>query len=223
MGERVTFARPDGKQAAGWYVEPPAGKKAPAVVVIQEWWGSNEQIKGVADGLARAGYRAVVPDLYRGKVAVEVAEAEHLMTNLDFLDAAKQDVRGAVQYLKKSSQRVGVMGFCMGGALTILAAIHVPEADAIVCWYGVPPEEAGDPRTIRVPVQGHFALRDAFFPKAQAEKLGERLREANVKHEFHWYDAEHAFGNETGPHHDPEAKKLAWQRSLDFLARHVRP
>ena len=155
MGERVTFAMPDGKQAAGWYVEPPAGKKAPAVVVIQEWWGSNEQIKGVADGLARAGYRAVVPDLYRGKVAVEVAEAEHLMTNLDFLDAAKQDVRGAVQYLKKSSQRVGVMGFCMGGALTILAAIHVPEADAIVCWYGVPTEEAGDPRTIRVPVQGH--------------------------------------------------------------------
>jgi carboxymethylenebutenolidase len=221
MGRRLAFQRPDGKESAGYYVGPAAAEKAPGVVVIQEWWGLNDQIRGVADALAHSGYRALVPDLFRGKVTVEAAEAEHLMTNLDFLDAAKQDVRGAVQHLRQTGRKVGVMGFCMGGALAILAAIHVPEADAVVCWYGVPPEEAGDPRTIRAPVQGHFALEDAFFPGSQVEKLATRLREAKVKHEFHWYKAQHAFGNETGPYHEPEAKKLAWQRSLDFLARHL--
>src|ERR1700745_3539473 len=105
----ITFKRPDGKDCSGFYVEPPAGNKAPALVVIQEWWGLNDQIRGVADKLAKAGYRALVPDLYRGKTAVDAKEANHLMTGLNFGDAAGQDIRGAVQYLKKGgSTKVGV-------------------------------------------------------------------------------------------------------------------
>jgi len=222
MGQKVSFQRPDGKECAGYAAEPAAGKIAPGVVVIQEWWGLNDQIRGVADALAAAGYRALVPDLFRGKFTLDTAEAEHLMTHLDFLDAAKQDIRGAAQHLKKTSGKVGVIGFCMGGALTVLTAIHVPEVDAAVCWYGVPPEAAGDSGTIRIPVQGHFALRDAFFPIAQVAKLEARLQAAKVKHEFYRYEAQHAFGNEKGPNHDAQAKKLAWQRSLDFLAKHVK-
>ena len=109
MGRIVDFNRPDGKPCTGYYVEPP-NAKAPGVVVIQEWWGVNDQIKGVADRLADAGYRALVPDLYRGKVAVEMQEAEHLMKGLNFGDAAAQDIRGSVQYLKKSGAKVAVMG-----------------------------------------------------------------------------------------------------------------
>ena len=109
----------------------------------------NDQIKGVANKLAAAGYRALVPDLYRGKVAVEAKEAEHLMTGLNFGDAAGQDVRGAVQYLKATgSRKVGVTGFCMGGALTLLAAVNVPEVDAAAAWYGFPPLEYIDAATI---------------------------------------------------------------------------
>jgi len=93
----ITFKRPDGKECSGFYAEPSSGNRAPAMVVIQEWWGLNDQIKGVANRLAAAGYRALVPDLYRGKVGLDAKEAEHLMSNLNFGDAATQDIRGAVQ------------------------------------------------------------------------------------------------------------------------------
>ena len=124
MAKTISFKRPDGKSVNGYPAEPAAAAKARGMVVIQEWWGLNDQIKGVAERLAKAGYRALVPDLYRGKVTVEAKEAEHLMTQLNFADAASQDVRGAVQHLKQSSPTVGVTGFCMGGALTLLSAVH---------------------------------------------------------------------------------------------------
>src|SRR5262245_47444156 len=117
----INIKRPDGKECSGFYAEPAGGKTAPGIVVIQEWWGLNDQIKGVAGRLAAAGYRALVPDLYRGKVGLDKKEAEHLMSGLNFGDAAGQDIRGAVQYLKHDSPKVAVMGFCMGGALTVLA------------------------------------------------------------------------------------------------------
>src|SRR6266849_56097 len=117
MGQTISFKRPDGQSVQGYLAEP-AGGSGPGVVVIQEWWGLNAQIKGVADKVAAAGYRALVPDLYRGKSTVEAKEAEHLMKGLNFGDAAGQDIRGAVQFLKKDSPKVGVTGFCMGGALT---------------------------------------------------------------------------------------------------------
>src|SRR3954467_14811749 len=119
MAKTIEYKRPDGKTVKGYLAEPAAGAKAPGMVVVQEWWGLNDQIQGVADKLAAAGYRALVPDLYRGKLALEANEAEHLMQGLDFASAAGQDVRGAVQYLKATgSGKVGVTGFCMGGALT---------------------------------------------------------------------------------------------------------
>jgi carboxymethylenebutenolidase len=233
MSEKIKFKRPDGKEDSGHYVATDTGENAPGVVVIQEWWGLNDQIKGVAERLAGEGYRVLVPDLYRGKVTVEEAEAEHLMNNLDFTDAAIQDVRGAVQYMKADSPKVAIMGFCMGGALTILAAVYVKEADAAVCWYGVPPLDAVDTSTIKIPLQGHFGEQDEFFPPNQIKALENQLKNGNVSYEFYWYDARHAFGNETltsgnpnieklADHYDPEPAKLAWQRTLDFLSKHVK-
>lgn len=227
MGRTVDFKRPDGKQCSGYLTEP-ADAKAPGVVVIQEWWGLNDQIKGVAVRLAGAGYRPLVPDLYRGKVALEMNEAEHLMHGLDFGDAASQDVRGAVQYLKQSSPKVAVMGYCMGGALTILAAANAPEADAAVCWYGVPPLEYVYAQSIKAPILGHFATEDVAFAPAQVEGLEKKFKEANVKYEFHWYKAKHAFANEknTNPQapilYNAEAARLAWQRTIDFLEKNLR-
>ena len=138
----IQYSRPDGQIVNSYLAEPANPSNAPAIVVIQEWWGLNEQIKGVADQLAKAGYRALVPDLYRGQLALEAHEAEHLMQGLNFGDAAGQDIRGAVQYLKKmGSPKVAVTGFCMGGALTVLSAWNVPELDATVVWYVYPPLE----------------------------------------------------------------------------------
>ena len=229
MGTMTSFERPDGQSVVGYLAEPATGIAAPGVVVIQEWWGLNDQIKGVADKLAAAGYRALVPDLYRGKLALEENEAEHLMTNLNFGDAAGQDVRGAVQHLKATgSAKVAVTGFCMGGALTLLAAVNVPEADASVVWYGFPPLEYVDASRIKAPLMGHWATGDTVFPIAKVDALEKMLRDAHAEFVFHRYDAKHAFANETAdaknlPYlkHDPVAAELAWRRTMDFLAQQL--
>lgn len=231
MGTMITFQRPDGQSVQAYLAEPAShAAAAPGLVVVQEWWGLNEQIRGVADRYAAAGYRVLVPDLYRGKSTLEAAEAEHLMTGLNFGDAASQDVRGAVQYLKAGSAKVGVTGYCMGGALTLLAMVFVPEADAGAVWYGFPPLEYIDAGKIRAPLLAHFATEDAFFPIGTVDQLEEKLRAAGVNFEFHRYPAMHAFANETqvDPHripaakYHPEAAALAWQRTLDFLQRSLR-
>jgi carboxymethylenebutenolidase len=227
MAETISFKRPDGKSLNGYLAQPTFGPEAPGIVVIQEWWGLNDQIRGVADHLASLGYRALVPDLYRGKVALEAHEAEHLMTGLNFGDAAGQDVRGAVQYLKQTgSRKCGVTGFCMGGALTVLAAVNVPEADAAVVWYGFPPLEYVDASKIRAPIMGHFALDDVPFPIAKVEELEAKLRAASVNFDFYRYPAKHAFANETADEtklaivqYNPAAAELAWKRTVDFLAK----
>jgi carboxymethylenebutenolidase len=229
MGTTVSFKRPDGKTASGYLAEPAQSAGSPALVVIQEWWGVNDQIRGVAERLARAGYRALVPDLYGGKSTVEAEEAHHLMSGLNFGDAASQDVRGAVQFLKEGSAKVGITGFCMGGALTLLALAASPEADAGVVWYGCPPLEYIDATKIRVPVQGHWATQDEFFPVATVDQLEEKLRGAKVTFEFHRYLAHHAFANETavGPgrisatQYDAVWSQLAWDRAFRFFGRHL--
>ncbi len=230
MGKMVEFKRPDGASVQGYLAEPAQASGAPGLVVIQEWWGLNAQIKGVADRFAEAGYVALVPDLYRGKSTVEAAEAEHLMTNLNFGDAAGQDVRGAVLYLKARCPKVGVTGFCMGGALTLLAAVHVPEADAGVVWYGYPPLEYIDASKIKLPLLGHYAIDDVPFPIATVDALEGKLRAAKVRFEFHRYKAMHAFANETQvganrlpiTEYNPEAAALAWTRTLAFFGQHLR-
>jgi carboxymethylenebutenolidase len=215
----TTFKRPDGKPVQGYYAEPSAGSKAPGIVVIQEWWGLNDEIKSAANRFVAAGYRALVPDLYRGKVTVEASEAQHLMSSLNFGDAASQDIRGAVQHLKQGGSKVGITGFCMGGALTFLAAVNVPEGDAAAAWYGFPPLEYLDAPKIKIPLLGHFATNDAYFPISAVDELEQKLKAAGVKFEFHRYDASHAFANETVKAYNREAADLAWQRTFDFFKR----
>jgi carboxymethylenebutenolidase len=221
MGEALTFNRPDGSGCPGFYVAPEREDGCPGVVVIQEWWGLNDDIRTVAGRFAANGYRALVPDLYRGRVTLEDAEASHLMGALDFLDAATQDIRGAVRRLAENDRPVGIAGFCLGGALAIMSAVHVPEVSAVSCWYGVPPPEAGDTRSIRVPLQGHFALRDKYFPPLMVQSLESSLREGGVEYEFHQYDADHAFAHVGAPYYNHDAAELAWARTLDFFARRL--
>ena len=230
MGTTVSFKRPDGQSITGYLAEPAQPDGAPAVVVIQEWWGLNDQIRGVADRLAHAGYLALVPDLYRGKSTVAQEEANHLMSALDFGDAATQDVRGAVQYLKAQAAKVGCVGFCMGGALTLLACVNVPELDAAVTWYGCPPLEYIDASKIKIPLQGHWATQDGHFTPELVQGLRAKLAQAGVKFDFHDYLAHHAFGNEqavgTGriaeTQYDPVWAQQAWDRTFTFFGQQLR-
>ena len=229
MGSMVSFNRPDGQGVNGYLAEPAEVQGAPAIVVIQEWWGLNDQIRGVADRLAAAGWRALVPDLYRGKSTLEAEEAHHLMSGLNFGDAASQDIRGAVQYLKGGSAKVGITGYCMGGALTVLALTMVPEADAGVVWYGCPPLDYVDASKIKAPVMAHWATQDAAFPIATVDGLEEKLRAAAVAYTGHRYLAHHAFANETaqGPKRIPITQfdavwaQIAWDRTIRFFGQHL--
>jgi carboxymethylenebutenolidase len=229
MGSMVNFQRPDGQTVSGYLAEPTKGAGGPAIVVIQEWWGLNAQIRGVADRLASAGFQALVPDLYRGKSTVEAEEASHLMTALNFGDAASQDVRGAVQFLKTRASKVGVTGFCMGGALTLLALTMAPEVDAGVVWYGFPPLDYIDASKIKVPLLGHWATQDEAFKIKTVDALEAKLSAAGVDFEFHRYLAYHAFANETahGPgrialsQYDAVWAQQAWDRTLRFFGKNL--
>ena len=225
----IEFKRPDGQTLHGYLAEPMNTVNAPGIVVIQEWWGLDDEIKAVADRFAQAGYRALVPDLYRGKLALEANEAEHLMGDLNFGDAAGQDIRGAVQYLKATgSPKVAVTGFCMGGALTVLSACNVPELDGSIIWYGNPPLEYVNADAITKPMLGHWALHDEFFPIAGVDQLEAKLKQAGVNFEFHRYDTKHAFANPKADvrglaplKYSAEAAQPAWDRTIQFLQKYI--
>jgi carboxymethylenebutenolidase len=149
------------------------------------------------------------------------------MTHLDFGDAAAQDIRGAVQFLKARCPKVGVTGFCMGGALTVLSLTMVPEADAGVVWYGLPPLEFVDAGKIRAPMIAHWAEQDGAFPIDSVAPLEAKLAAAGVAYTGYRYLAHHAFANETaqGPgriamtQYDAAWAQIAWDRTLRFLGR----
>ena len=219
MGAMIDFARPDGGRTKGYLAA--AGQGRPGIVVIQEWWGLNDQICGVADRFARAGYNALAPDLYQGRVTTVPDEANHLMEGLDFAGATHQDLRGAAQHLREQSGRVAVIGFCMGGALTIAAGVHVPEVAAGVCFYGIPPKDFADPARSQVPFQGHFANRDDWCTPAAVDALETAMTGAGAAPEIYRYDAAHAFANERSAAYDVGCANLAWDRTSTFLAAHI--
>ena len=225
----VKFKRPDGQELQGYLAVPEKTDGAPAMIVLQEWWGLNDQIRGVANRLAASGYLALVPDLFRGKSTVEEAEAHHLMDSLNFGDAATQDVGGAIAYLKQRTSRIGVIGFCMGGALSLLALCNHPDISVGSVWYGMPPLEYIDASKIKAKVQGHWATQDQFFSIEKVDALEAKLAEKGVTSEFHRYLAHHAFGNEeavgpgriAGTQYDSAWAQLAWDRTFTFLGREL--
>lgn len=220
MGHLLNFKRPDNTNCQGYLAT--AGQDRPGVVVIQEWWGLNDQICGVADRFARAGFNALAPDLYHGRVTQDANEASHLMNGLDFPGATHQDIHGAVTHLQRISSQVGVMGFCMGGALTIAAAVHVPALSAAVCFYGIPPQEFADPANIRIPFQGHFATQDDWCVPSMVDALEATLQKTGVPAEIHRYAAAHGFFNERrGDVYDADAASQAWERMTVFFTQHL--
>jgi carboxymethylenebutenolidase len=223
MGTSITFKRPDGKDANGYLCNAARGN-APGVIVIQEWWGLSEQIKGLCDRFAVAGFDALAPDLYKGKVVpyhdTNAAGAE--MNSLDFIDATTQTVRGAVQYLSRNGAKVGLTGFCLGGAVTIIGAARIPELAAGVVFYGIPPEQAAKPADIKIPLQAHFANTDDWCTPELVSKFEQDMKAAGKSLELFRYDAEHAFVNEQRASvHDRAAAELAWGRATEFFKKHL--
>lgn len=219
MGAEITFKRPDGGDAKGYLTNAASGD-APGVVVIQEWWGLAEQIKAMVDRFALAGFDALAPDLFNGVVVPyhDADRAAKEMQSLNFLDATEQNVRGAVQYLKRNGAKVGIAGYCMGGAVAVIGAAKVPELTAAVSFYGLPPEQAVKAADVKIPLQGHFANKDDYITPKTVDDFEKALKAAGKDAEFFRYDADHAFVNEQRMAvHDRHAAELAWSRAIAFL------
>lgn len=218
MGDMVTF-RSNGGSAQGYL----ADGGGPGVILIQEWWGLVPHITDVADRLAAEGFTVLAPDLYRGKASTEPDEAGKLMMGLNLAQAAK-DLSGAVDLLQErtAQDRVGVVGFCMGGGLALVLACQRPDAVAAVApFYGVIPWESAQPEwsALAATVEGHYAELDGFFTPAAAQELEATLRGLGKAATLHVYPGtDHAFFNDTRPEvYDAAASATAWDRTVTLM------
>jgi carboxymethylenebutenolidase len=229
MGETVAFAS-NGDEAEG-YLAVSASGSGPGLLVVQEWWGLVPQIKRVADRLAEAGFTALAPDLYRGDIAehTEMDKAAQLMSTLPH-DRAARDMTGAIDYLlahdSVTGDAVGVIGFCMGGLLTlVIAAQQGDKVKAAAPFYGAPlGDSAPDWSGLTASVLGHFAENDDFFPPDAIRDLEQELRGLGKDVVLEVVpETGHGFANEEdalGTYHE-EAAGAAWDHAVAFLREHL--
>ena len=230
MAETVEF-RSNGHTASGYLVTPASGS-GPGVLVIQEWWGLDSGIKEMAERLGKAGFVALVPDLYHGQLAAhdEMDKASHLMQSMP-PDRAGRDMSGAVDHLAThkavTSPGIGVVGFCMGGMLSLIIAANRPDkVKAVVPFYGFPQGPAEpDWSKLTAAISGHMAERDDFFPPAAARALETKLRGMGKTVTLNVHPGTgHAF---MGPHNalgtlDEKLAAQIWPEAVSFLKDNLR-
>jgi carboxymethylenebutenolidase len=214
----------NGGRASGYLAEPDG--EGPGIVVLQEWWGVDEHVREVCDRFAGEGFLALAPDLYHGETTDQPDEAQQKMMAMN-MDEAEKEMRGAVEYLlkhPKSNGKVGSVGFCLGGGLSVWAASANPKVGAVVSFYYVLPHGKPDFSRINAPVLGHFGTNDDYISVEDAKALEQELQAAGVETAFEFYEgAGHAF---FGPHnrigtYDDEHARTAWQRTIDFFKKHL--
>jgi carboxymethylenebutenolidase len=219
-GHEIEFAS-DGEQTRG-YLSISASGRGPGVIVIQEWWGLVPHIRDVCDRLAREGFVALAPDLYRGEATGDPDEASRLMMDLEIPRAAR-DLDGAVAALLNhdavDGAKLGAIGFCMGGQLALFAATRNRRIAAVGDFYGIHPNVTLDLSGLEAAVLGIFAERDPHATPDAALKLETDLRAAGKRVHFSTYPGVgHAFFNDTRPDvYDAAAATRAWSELLAFL------
>ena len=195
--------------------------------MIQEWWGLVDHIKSVCDRFADAGFVALAPDVYHGQTTKSPDEAGKLMMALR-IDEAEQDISGAIQYLLDhdavTGDKVGIVGFCMGGALALYAATKNSNVAACVVFYGIHPNVKPDLPNLSAPVLGIYAEKDGFVTPDVVRQLEQQLKSLGKQVETHIYpQTDHAFFNDTRPEvYNAEASADAWQRTIDFFRQHLK-
>lgn len=224
----VAFPGEGGATIAAFLARPADPTPAPAVIVIQEWWGLNDHIKDIAQRFAREGFVALAPDLYSrlgNTVTKDAAEAGKLMESLKSQQTLK-DLNGAVQWLKQQpfvdSWKLGAVGFCMGGTFALMLASHNSDIKASVPFYGqVPPTD--NLKYLLCPILFIHGAQDGWITKAEAERLRQGLAQFGRPGEVRSYpNAGHAFFNDTRPDaYRPEEAQDAWRRALVFLRQHL--
>ena len=225
MGEMVQFPFAGGN--TGGYLATPKQGSGPGLIVIQEWLGLVDHIKDVCDRFAGEGFVALAPDLYHGKSTKSPDEAGKLMMALR-IDDAERDLSAAAEYLSTqdstTSEKVGVVGFCMGGALALYTATKNENVGACVVFYGGHPKVKPDLPNLQAPVLGLYAEKDDFVTPDSVRALEREVKALGKSIDVVIYpDADHAFFNDTRPEvYNAEAAADAWRRTIAFLREHLR-
>jgi carboxymethylenebutenolidase len=223
-GETVTFIS-DNIKAQGYLSQSAGSGQFPGVIVIQEWWGVDDHIRSVADRFAEAGFVALAVDLYHGQTTSEPDEARKLVMALDFSRVLKEMI-AAVNYLcgRIEVDGVGVIGFCLGGSLSLLLASKTPRIGAVASFYGGRQLDDTELLDIACPILAIYAGQDHGIPSEHIAHQREVWARSGVPHEIVVYEqADHAFFNETRPEvYDAEAADDAWQRTLALFHKHLR-
>jgi carboxymethylenebutenolidase len=225
MGDMVQFPV-NGGSTAGYLATSKEGS-GPGVVVIQEWWGLVDHIKDVCDRFAAEGFVALAPDLFHGKSTKSPDEAGKLMMALR-IDEAEKDLSAAVQYLvsldSTTSAKIGVVGFCMGGALSLYTATKNANVGACVVFYGGHPKVTPDLPNLHAPVLGLYGENDRSITPDTVRQLERQVKALGKQIDVVIYpDANHAFFNDTRPEvYNAAAAADAWQRTIKFLREHLR-
>jgi len=216
----------NGGTAPGYLAVPESGS-GPGVIVLQEWWGLEDHIKGYCDRFAAEGFLALAPDLFRGETTEQPDEAQQKMMAMS-MEQAEKDMRGAVDYLADhegfEGAGVGSVGFCLGGGLSVWAATINPKVDAVVTYYYVMPHGKPDFSKLDAPVLGHFGTADDFISVEDARALEQELRDAGADVDFEFYEgAGHAFANDHNRlgTYDEGHSNEAWRKTVEFLKRHL--
>jgi carboxymethylenebutenolidase len=223
----VTF-KSGSEQGSGFLVTPGGDGPFPAVIAIHEWWGLDDWVKGQARSLAKEGYVVLAPDLYRGKVTNKQEEAHQLMMGLPE-ERALRDLKGAYAYLEGrkdvKKDRIGTIGWCMGGKYALRLATEEPRLVAVTAYYGAPPTDATKIKAINAAVLGNYGAEDKGPSPDQVKAFEDAMKKAGKSVDVKIYPgAGHAFANENNPWkgYRPEAAKDAWARTVAFFKTHLK-
>jgi carboxymethylenebutenolidase len=227
ISETLPYAELGDQLVYGYFVAPSdMFEPLPAVIMIHEWWGLNDNIRAMADRLAGEGYIVLAVDLYGGKVAGNSAEARELMLSVvEDPELANANIRSAYEFVSATAgaPRVGSLGWCFGGGWSLNTAQLFPDdLDATVIYYGQVTSDEDKLRPIKSPILGLFAEEDTGIKVASVKAFGEALTNLRKNHDIHIYPGVgHAFANPTGNNYNETAATDAWRRTLEFLDLHL--
>jgi len=228
VSEDVSYATVEGTTVTG-YLSRPAGAEGPVpgLIVIHEWWGLNDNIRAMTDRLAGEGYIALAVDLYGGQMAADPDGAQSLMqAAMQNVPAAEENLRQAFTYLKEEAgaTRVGTIGWCFGGGWSLNTALLLPDqVEATVIYYGRVTDDRAGLATLQMPILGLFGGEDQGIPVDSVKVFEEALDSLGKNAEIHIYEgADHAFANPSGMNYQPDAAADAWQKTVAFLAEHLK-
>jgi carboxymethylenebutenolidase len=223
---RMPYTESGDELVYGYFAAPAdVFEPLPAIILIHEWWGLNDNIRAMADRLAGEGYMVLAVDLYHGSTATTPEGARQLM--LDVVEdprLAERNILDAYKFLETAgAPRIASLGWCFGGGWSLNAARLLPdELDATVIYYGQVTSDEDKLRPVNVPILGLFAGNDTGIKVESVEAFRAALERLRKEHEIHIYpDVGHAFANPSGRNYNASAAEDAWTRTLDFLAGHL--